>query len=83
MSAGDVPMAVMNRLQYCLVSFWAGNNLSAMKDTVSKAGLFMKEQGTSLFFLLTLRRTILTLAGSQTNELGVEESKNPIHVMAL
>eukprot|EP00804_Cyclotella_cryptica_P018768 CCRYP_007259-RA/>CCRYP_007259-RA protein AED:0.28 eAED:0.28 QI:0/1/0.66/1/1/1/3/2507/1005 len=92
MTAGDVHWACLNRMLHCLTLFWVGVNLSTLEEAFSKACRFMREQQhkTSLIFVLTGLRTVLTLMGSKMETLidselskSVEENKNPRQLVIL
>ena len=53
----------ISRLHYCLVLFWAGLNLNTVKESMSKAVQYMKDQGenTSLLITIIAHRTVLSL----------------------
>ncbi|KAL3798700.1 hypothetical protein HJC23_004451 [Cyclotella cryptica] len=91
-TTGDVQSACLNRLLYCLTLLWAGVNLSAVHEAMTKASRFIKEQGhqASLFIILIGQRTVLTLMGNQSVSLtpdelstSVEEKPNSHQLMIL
>ncbi|KAL7487783.1 hypothetical protein ACHAW6_013360 [Cyclotella cf. meneghiniana] len=92
MAAGDIRWACINRLQYCICLFWTCSNLSVANQAFSEACQFMKEQQhrTSLFFILTIQKTVLIFMGIETETLtendlsrSLHEKRSPHHLMML
>jgi hypothetical protein len=67
MSVGDVHTACFCRLQYCSAMLWAGQDLSTVKEEVSKAYTFMEQQEhwASLALLSVIIRTLNILIGNE------------------
>ena len=71
MAGGDIHWACIIRLEYCCIMFWSCPNLSVVNEMFSEAWQFMREQQnkTSLFLLLPIWKTVLTLMESETESL--------------
>ena len=83
---GDAHFCCMHRLCYSSKHFWAGTDLSITRDVVTKASLYMKEveHKATLFFVLVMKRTIISLIGENSDmPLFSQEGKNPRELVHL
>lgn len=81
MAGGDIHWACICRLEYCCIMFWSCPNLSFVNEAFSGALQFMREHQNkmSLFLLLPVWKTILTLVESKTESLIDSELPRCIH----
>ena len=71
--AGDVFFGCICRLHYCLVLLWSGLNLDFVRDSLSKAIQYNKDQGEETCLLITIicHRTVMILM-AKANEVPSE-----------
>ncbi len=92
MAVGDALFACHSRLQYCLLLFWAGSELSSLNEASTEACRFMQQLGDKvhLFFMQVGQRSLLKLAGRENESVAVKElferaheAKNPRQLLVL
>ncbi|KAL7483730.1 hypothetical protein ACHAW6_009383 [Cyclotella cf. meneghiniana] len=81
MAGGDIHWACISRLEYCCIMFWSSRELSFVNEAFSEAFQFMREHQNkmSLFLLLPVWKTIVTLVESKTESLIDSELPRCIH----
>ena len=92
MAVGDTNSACLSRLQYCLIPFWAGSELSGVIEATTEACRFMQQLGDQvcLFFMQVGQRSALKLAGRDNEAVAgkelfkrAHEAKNPRQLLVL